>query len=470
MLPVVALVGRPNVGKSTLFNQLTRSRDAVVADRPGVTRDRHHGICRDAERPFIVVDTGGLYGDGDELADLTTGQAEAAITEADVVVLVCDARDGLMPGDRRILDQARRRAKALVVAVNKSDAADAVATLAEFAALGVDPTLPVSAAHRRGLDLLQAAVKVHFPPPPAESPAGVQPAGDETAVRLAIIGRPNVGKSTLVNRLLGEERVIVSDVAGTTRDAIEVALERDGQRFVLIDTAGVRRRARVEDEVEKISVIKTLAAIESAEVVVVMLDASEGITEQDVTVLGHALEAGRGLVVALNKWDGLDSYQRQRCETELARKLDFVAWAPRVTISARHGSGLRELMDFVTRTARSGRFDAGAAEITRAVEAAVAAYQPPLVRGKSPKLRYAHLGGHRPLRVVIHGSRLAHIAEAYKRYLENFLRKRYRLVGTPIRLDWREGGNPFEGKRNELSERQVRKRQRLIRHAKRRSR
>jgi GTP-binding protein len=469
MLPVVALVGRPNVGKSTLFNQLTRSRDAVVADRPGVTRDRHYGVCREGARPFVVVDTGGIHGEGDELADLTSGQAEAAIDEADVIVLVCDARDGLMPGDRRILDDARRRGKSLVVAVNKSDAADAIATLSEFAPLGVDPTLPVSAAHRRGLDALVGAVAARFPAP-SEQPVEERSTAAQGAIRLAIIGRPNVGKSTLVNRLLGEERVIVSDVAGTTRDAIEVPLERDGQNFVLIDTAGVRRRARVEDEVEKISVIKTLAAIESAEVVVVMLDASEGVTEQDVTVLGHALEAGRGIVVAVNKWDGLDAYQRQRCGTELERRLDFVAWAPRVTISARHGSGLRELMDFVGRTARSARFEASAGEITRAIEMAVEAYQPPLVRGKAPKLRYAHLGGHRPLRVVIHGSRLAHIAEGYKRYLENFLRKRYRLVGTPIRLDWREGSNPFEGKRNELTERQVRKRQRLIRHAKRRSR
>jgi GTP-binding protein len=469
MLPVVALVGRPNVGKSTLFNQLTRSRDAIVADRPGVTRDRHYGICRDGARAFVVVDTGGLYGDGDELADLTFAQAEAAIAEADVVVLVCDARDGLMPGDRRILDDVRRRAKALVVAINKSDAADAIATLAEFAPLGVDPTLPISAAHRRGLDLLVAAVAARFPTSATDTHEELLTTPDD-AIRLAIIGRPNVGKSTLVNRLLGEERVIVSDVAGTTRDAVEVPLKRDGQRFILIDTAGVRRRARVEDEVEKISVIKTLAAIESAEVVVVMFDASEGVTEQDVTVLGHALAAGRGIVIALNKWDGLDAYQRQRCEAELERRLDFVAWAPRVNISARHGSGLRELMDFVGQTARSGRFEASAAEITRAIEIAVEAYQPPLVRGKAPKLRYAHLGGHRPLRIVIHGSRLAHLAESYKRYLENFLRKRYRLVGTPIRLEWREGSNPFEGKRNELSERQQRKRQRLIRHAKRRSR
>jgi GTP-binding protein len=469
MLPVVALVGRPNVGKSTLFNQLTRSRDAVVADRPGVTRDRHYGVCRDGRQPFVVVDTGGLYGDGDELADLTREQAEAAIAEADVIVLVCDARDGLLPGDLRILDAARRQSKAIVVAINKADAADEIAIVSEFAALGVDPTLAISAAHRRGLDGLQAALAARFPPASTEAPGEVAgPA--EGSIRLAIVGRPNVGKSTLVNRLLGEDRVVVSDVAGTTRDAIEVPLERDGQHYVLIDTAGVRRRARVEDEVEKVSVIKTLAAIESAEVVIVMLDASEGVTEQDVAVLGHVLEAGRGLVVAINKWDGLDAYQRQRCVTELERRLDFVAWAPRVTISARHGSGLGELMALVVRTAQSGRFDAGTAEITRAIETAVAAYQPPLVRGKAPKLRYAHLGGHRPLRVVIHGSRLAHLAESYKRYLENFLRKRYRLVGTPIRLDWREGSNPFEGRRNELTERQRRKRQRLIRHARRRSR
>jgi GTP-binding protein len=468
MLPVVALVGRPNVGKSTLFNQLTRSRDAVVADRPGVTRDRHYGICRDGSRPFVVVDTGGLYGDGDELAELTRGQAEAAIDEADAVVLVCDAREGLLPGDRRILDEVRRRGKSPIVAVNKSDAADPVAIVADFAPLGIDPTLAISAAHRRGLDALLAALAERFPEPAESEEPERERAGE--AIRLAIIGRPNVGKSTLVNRLLGEERVVVSDVAGTTRDAIEVPLERDGRHYVLIDTAGLRRRARVEDPVEKISAIKTLEAIERAEVVVVMLDAAEGVTEQDLTVLAHALEAGRGIVVAVNKWDGLDPYQRQRCESELQRRLDFVAWAPRVTISARHGSGLRELLGAIERTAEAGRFDAGAAELTRAIEAAVAAYQPPLVRGKAPKLRYAHLGGHRPLRVVIHGSRLAHLAESYKRYLENFLRKRYRLVGTPIRLDWREGENPFEGRRNVLTERQRRKRQRLVRHAKRRSR
>lgn len=471
MLPVVALVGRPNVGKSTLFNALTRTRDALVADQPGVTRDRHYGIWRDGEQPVVVVDTGGLFGDRDAFSDVTRQQAEAAIDEAAVVVLIVDAREGLMPGDREILDTIRRRGKKLVLAINKADAADAHSALGEFSQFGIADPVLVSAAHRRGLDALAATIAPALPPPERVDPsaATVQP-GNDGPVRLAIIGRPNVGKSTLVNRLLGEERVVVSEQAGTTRDAIEVALERAGRRYTLIDTAGVRRRARVDDPLERLSVIKSLDAIQRAEVVVVIIDAADGVMEQDVTVLGHALEAGRGIVVALNKWDGLDEYQRGRATSEIERKLDFAAWAPRVSISAKQGSGLRELMAAVDATAAAGRFESGAGELTRAVEIAVESHQPPLVRGKVPKLRYVHMGGHRPLRFVVHGSRLKHIADSYRRYLENFLRQRFKLVGTPIRFDWREGANPFAGKTNPLSDRQKRKRQRLIRHAKRRSR
>lgn len=459
-LPVVALVGRPNVGKSTLFNALTRSRDALVADRPGVTRDRHYGVCRGDDWAFVVVDTGGLYGDGDELADLTREQAQAAIEEAALVVLVLDAREGLLPGDRRILDDLRRAGRSVLLAINKTDGLDEAAAQAEFAALGVSPSIPLAASHRRNIDRLLAELRARLPegPPPAEA------AIDPDLIRVAVVGRPNVGKSTLVNRLLGEERVIVSDVAGTTRDAISIDLERDGRRYRLIDTAGVRRRARVEDAVEKFSVIKTLQAMEQAQVVVVMLDASEGVTEQDVTVLGHALEAGRALVVAVNKWDGLDRYQRERCRTELDRKLDFVPWALRVFIAARHGSGLGELVKAINRAWRATRWEASAGDLTKALEIAVAAHQPPLVRGKAPKLRYAHLGGRDPVRVVIHGSRLSAVADSYKRYLENTFRKRFRLDGAPIRLEFREGANPYEGKKNELTERQLQKRRRLMRH------
>jgi len=465
MLPVVALVGRPNVGKSTLFNALTRTRDAMVADRPGVTRDRHYGICRTGERPFVIVDTGGIFGDADVLADLTRIQADAAIDEADVIVVMTDGREGVMAADYEIVAELRRRGKPLILCVNKVDAVSETEVSTEFASLGLAPMVPIAAAHRRGIDELVEQIAQALPP--VASDAQSEPSHPDT-VRLAIVGRPNVGKSTLVNRLLGEDRVLVSPVAGTTRDAIEVPLERDGRHYRLIDTAGMRRRARVEDQVERLSVIKALQALEMADVAIVMIDASDGVTEQDVTVLGHVLESGRGVILALNKWDGLDAYQRQRASDELSRRLDFVTWAPRVTISAKHGSGLKELMDYVDQTAQAGRFEVGASEMTRAIEIAVTAYQPPLVQGKSPKLRYAHLGGHRPLRVVVHGSRLARLADSYKRYLENFLRKRYRLIGTPIRLDLREGDNPFAGRRNVLSERQVRKRQRLIRHAKRR--
>jgi GTP-binding protein len=461
MLPVVALVGRPNVGKSTIFNALTRSRDALVADRPGVTRDRHYGVCRGDDFAFVVVDTGGLYGDGDELFELTREQAQAAIAEADLVVLVVDARDGLLPGDRRIVDDLRRAGRDCVLAVNKCDGLDESTALVEFTPLGLATAIPLAASHRHNLDRLVELLRTQMPAANGQAQeAGFEP----DRIRVAIVGRPNVGKSTLVNRLLGEERVIVSEVAGTTRDAIHVLLERDGRKYLLIDTAGVRRRARVEDMVEKFSVIKTLQALAQAEVVVVMLDASEGITEQDVTVLGHALEAGRALVVAVNKWDGLDRYQRERCRSELERKLDFVPWAMRTFIAAKHGSGLGELVKLINRAWRASQWEGSAGELTKTLELAIESHQPPLVRGRAPKLRYAHMGGRNPTRVVIHGTRLSAVADSYRRYLENTYRKRFRLEGVPIRLEFKEGVNPYEGKRNVLTERQVRKRRRMVRH------
>ncbi|WP_067645593.1 ribosome biogenesis GTPase Der [Dokdonella koreensis] len=463
MLPVVALVGRPNVGKSTLFNVLTRSRDALVADLPGVTRDRHYGICRLGTRQFMVVDTGGLADSDEGLAGLTALQVQAAIDEADVVVFVVDARDGLLPGDPMVLDRLRRASKPLLLAVNKVDGLDEHVALAEFARLGIADPLPLAASHGRGVQPLLDAVTPLLPAE-IEEPAEAADAG---GVRVAIVGRPNVGKSTLVNRLLGEDRVIVSDVAGTTRDSIRIALERDGKRYTLIDTAGVRRRARIEDAVEKFSVIKTLQSIEAANVVVLLLDAKEGVTDQDAGLIGHVLEAQRALVIAVNKWDGLSAYDREQCRTSLSRKLDFVAWAPQVTISALHGSGIGELMKAVNRSHAAASRTFTSSELTRALEAAYEGYQPPLVRGHAPKLKYAHPGGTNPPTIVIHGSRTRHLADAYRRYLENFFRKRYRLVGTPIRIEFRDGENPYAGKRNELTEGQQRRRQRMIRNAKR---
>ncbi len=463
MLPVVALVGRPNVGKSTLFNVMTRTRDALVHDMPGVTRDRHYGICRLAAEPFVVVDTGGFVEHAEGIESQTARQAEFAIEEADVVLLTVDARDGLLPTDRSILDRLRRSGKPLLLIVNKVDGLDEHTALAEFAALGIASVLPTSAAHGRGVTPVLAALETLLPKVETDPLA----AAPDDGIRVAIVGRPNAGKSTLVNRLLGEERVIASDVPGTTRDSIRIKLERDGKKYTLIDTAGVRRRARIEDVVEKFSVIKSLQSVDAAHVTVLMLDAREGVSDQDTSLIGHVLESGRALVIAVNKWDGMDKYQREQCIASLSRKLEFAPWARQVFISALHGSAIGELMKAVNRAYASANHKFTSSELTRAVEAAYQAYQPPLVRGHTPKLKFAHPGGSNPPTIVIHGARTKHIADSYQRYLENFFRKRYRLEGTPIRIEFRDSDNPFAGKRNELTEGQQRRRTRMIRNAKR---
>ena len=463
MLPVVALVGRPNVGKSTLFNVLTRSRDALVADMPGVTRDRHYGICRLSERHFVLVDTGGLADDQEGLAGLTARQVDMAIAEADVLVFVVDARDGLLPTDQAIIERLRRTSKPILLAINKVDGLEESTALADFARLGVASPLPLAASHGHGTLQLVKAIEPLLPPGEPEPATG----DDEGGVRVAIVGRPNVGKSTLVNRLLGEDRVIVSEIAGTTRDSIRIPLQRDGRNYTLIDTAGVRRRSRIDDAVEKFSVIKTLQSIDAANVVVILLDANEGVTDQDAGLIGHALDAGRAMVIAVNKWDGLKTYDREQCKRSLERKLVFVEWAPRLNISALHGTGIGELMRRVNQVHAAANRKLTASDLTRALEAAYAAYQPPLVRGHAPKLRYAHPGGSNPPTIVIHGSRTRHLAESYRRYLENFFRKRYKLDGTPIRIDFREGENPYADKKNVLTEGQQKRRQRMIRNAKR---
>ncbi|AND68537.1 GTP-binding protein Der [Dyella thiooxydans] len=464
MLPVVALVGRPNVGKSTLFNVLTRSRDALVADMPGVTRDRHYGVCRLGERPFVVVDTGGLSGTEEALDVLTAKQVRLAIEEAQVLVFVVDARDGLLAQDHVILGELRRSGKPIIVLVNKTDGLDLATAMAEFSVFGLAATLPASAAHNRGTEDLVDAIG---PLLPEDADEEIAPE-DDGSIRVAIVGRPNAGKSTLINRLLGEDRLIVSDVAGTTRDPIRVPLERDGKRYTLIDTAGVRRKARVEEAVEKFSVIKTLQSMAAAQVVVVMIDARENLADQDLTLIGHAIDEGRALVIAVNKWDGMDAYQREQCQRALERRLVFVEWAKTVFISALHGSGLRELMRAIVRAHAGATRELGSSELTRALEKAYESYQPPLVRGHAPKLRFAHPGGSNPPTIVIHGSRTKHIAPAYRRYLEGFFRKRFKIEGTPIRIDFRDGENPYAGKKNVLTEGQLRKRQRMIREMKRR--
>jgi len=470
MLPLVALVGRPNVGKSTLFNALTRSRDALVHDQPGVTRDRNYGVCRlEPERPFVLVDTGGIAGEnthleGTGLAGATARQARAAAGEADLILFVVDGREGASALDDEIMAWLRKVDTPTLLVVNKTDGLDAREALAEFARYGFGDALPVSSAHRHGIDELLEKV---FATLPEDGDAAVLD-DDPERIRLAFVGRPNVGKSTLVNRILGEERMIASEVPGTTRDSIAVDMQRDGRRYRLVDTAGIRRKSKVEEVVEKFSIVKTLQAIEHCQVAVIMIDATEGVTDQDASVLGAVLDAGRALVVAVNKWDGLSDYQRQQTEALLSRKLAFVDWAEAVRISALHGSGLRELFRAIHRAHASATRSFGTGEVTRALEAAYAAHPPPAVRGHVAKLRFAHPGGENPPTFVVHGTRLRTLPESYKRYLENFFRKRFKLVGTPVRFSFKEGDNPYKDRRNVLSERQVASRRRLLRHVKRR--
>ncbi len=469
MLPLVALVGRPNVGKSTLFNALTRSRDALVHDQPGVTRDRNYGVCRlDEAHPFVLVDTGGIAGENVHLqsgglSGATARQARAAAEEADLILFVVDGREGASAIDDEILAWLRKIAKPTLLVINKTDGIDLQSALSEFARYGFADVLPIAASHRQGIDdvLEQVLSKL-----PADGETEILD-DDPERVRIAFVGRPNVGKSTLVNRILGEERMIASEVPGTTRDSIAVDLERDGRKYRLIDTAGLRRRGKVEEAVEKFSVFKTLQAIEHCQVAVIMLDAGEGVTDQDATVLGAVLDAGRALVVAVNKWDGQSDYQRQQAEALLSRKLGFVDWAEAVRISALHGSGLRELFKAIHRAHASATRQFSTAEVTKAMEVAYETNPPPVVRGHVAKLRFAHPGGENPPTFIVHGNRLRTLSDTYRRYLENFFRKRFKLVGTPVRFVFKEGENPYKDKKNVLTDKQVAKKRRLIRHVKR---
>jgi len=458
MLPVVAIVGRPNVGKSTLFNALTRTRDALVADMPGVTRDRQYGVSDVGETQCVLIDTGGLVAQAEGIDYLTAKQVHQAIEESQLVLFVVSAKEGLTSEDEEISLLLRQHDKPILLIGNKTDGTDPDISLSEFAALGMGSTLAVAASHRRGMTDLMDQVAEILPVP---DDVGDDSEEEDDRLRLAIVGRPNVGKSTLVNRMLGEERVMAYDLPGTTRDSISSFMERDGVKYELIDTAGVRRRSKVTEVVEKFSVIKALQAIDRAHVVVLMLDAVEGITDQDTTLLGHILRQGRALVIVLNKWDGMDEDDRKSVLSEMDRRLQYVTWARQVRLSALHGSGLKELIKAVREAWRSATIDMPTPELTRVLQKAWEAHQPPMSQGRSSRLRFAHSGGSLPPRIIIHGNRTDAIPASYKRYLENVFIKHFKLRGTPLQIEFRSGDNPYKDKKNKLTQRQMAKRKRL---------
>ncbi|MCG7864989.1 MAG: ribosome biogenesis GTPase Der [gamma proteobacterium symbiont of Stewartia floridana] len=455
MLPVIALVGRPNVGKSTLFNRLTRSRDALVADQPGLTRDRKYGTGKLGKHPYVVVDTGGISGDQLGIDQLMEQQVHQAIGEADHILFLLDGREGCTGGDEIIAQQLRKTGKPVSVAVNKSEGLDETVAASDFYRLGLGEPIAIAAAHGRGVRTLIDGILSQFPPP---EEAGAE---EEKGIQIAVVGRPNVGKSTLVNRLLGEERVVAYDQPGTTRDSIYIPITRNDKRYTLIDTAGVRRRARIKEAIEKFSIIKTLQSMQEANVVLLVLDAQQEIGEQDATLAGHVLESGRALILVINKWDGLSQDQREWIKTEIERKLPFLSFARHHYISALHGSGVGDLFGLVDQVYKSAMRDLATPELTRILEALVEEHQPPLVHGRRIKLRYAHQGGKNPPLIVIHGNQTERVPDGYKRYLISRFRSVLKLRGTPIRIEFRSGDNPYEGKQNKLTKRQIQKRQRL---------
>ena len=507
MTPVIALVGRPNVGKSTLFNRLTRTRDALVADFPGLTRDRKYGHANIAGFDFIVIDTGGIDGTEEGVEEKMAEQSLLAIEEADVVLFLVDARAGLLPADIGIAQYLRQRDKTTVVVANKTDGIDADSHCAEFYQLGLGEVEQIAAAQGRGVTQLieqvlaplgeklnadQAVENEEDFANEEENPTASLDEWDndfdfeneedaalldealaeeqesvlDKNIKIAIVGRPNVGKSTLTNRILGEERVVVYDMPGTTRDSIYIPMERDGQQYTIIDTAGVRKRGKVNLAVEKFSVIKTLQAIQDANVVLLTIDAREGISDQDLSLLGFILNAGRSLVIVVNKWDGLSQDIKDQVKSELDRRLDFIDFARVHFISALHGSGVGNLFESVQEAYACATQKTSTSMLTRILRMASDEHQPPLVNGRRVKLKYAHPGGYNPPIIVIHGNQVDRLADSYKRYLSNYFRKSLKIIGSPIRIQFQEGNNPFAGKRNKLTPSQLRKRKRLMKFSK----
>ena len=492
MIPVVALVGRPNVGKSTLFNRLTRTRDALVADFPGLTRDRKYGRAEVEGHEFIIIDTGGIDGTEEGVETHMAAQSLQAIEEADVVLFMVDARAGLMPADEGIAKHLRSRKKKTYLVANKTDGIDANIVVGDFYSLGLGEIYPIAASHGRGVtQLIEHSLKpfigvedeeieltdeeanaAYWAELEAEGELSEEDEDDfdpsTLPIKLAIVGRPNVGKSTLTNRILGEDRVVVFDMPGTTRDSIYIPMERDEREYILIDTAGVRKRGKVTETVEKFSVIKTLQAIEDANVVLLVIDAREGISDQDLSLLGFILNAGRSLVIAVNKWDGMKPEDREHVKDMLELRLGFVDFARIHFISALHGSGVGNLFESVQEAYESATRRVGTALLTRIMKMAEDEHQPPLIRGRRVKMKYAHAGGHNPPIVVIHGNQVSDLPDSYKRYLMNYFRRSLNVMGTPIRILFKEGENPYADKKNKLTPTQLRKRKRLMQHLKKR--
>jgi GTPase len=460
MIPVIAIVGRPNVGKSTLFNRLTKSRDALVADYAGLTRDRKYGEGEIGERKFIVIDTGGISGDETGIDSMMAGQSLQAINEADAVLFMVDAQAGLTAADEMIAKHLRKINKTSYLIVNKTDGLNADVATVEFHRMGMAKLYHIAAAHNRGIASLMEIVLGEYPE--AEDFDG----GEEAkGTRIAVIGRPNVGKSTLVNRMLGEDRVVVFDQPGTTTDSVYIPYKRFDKPYTLIDTAGVRRRKNVKEAVEKFSIIKALQAISDANVVICVFDAREGVVDQDLHMLGFALDAGRSLVIAVNKWDGMDADDKRKVKNELQRRLDFVSYAKIHFISALHGTAVGDLYGSVDKAYTSATTRWSTNKLTTILQQATTEHAPPMVNGRRIKLRMAHLGGANPPRFIIHGNQTEKVPNNYTRFLENTYRKALKIEGTPIFIEYKSGTNPFEGRKNLLTDRQVGKKRRLVEHA-----
>jgi GTP-binding protein len=466
MLPVIALIGSPNVGKSTLFNRLTKSRDAIVADFPGLTRDRQYGYGKIGSIPYLVIDTGGITGDEEGISELMVQQTSEAIKEADVLIVMVDGRAGPSASDQHIIEITRKHSKKIWFVVNKTEGLDLDIAVSEFQNFGFSRTTAISASH--GDQVTSMMDEVLKPFIDEADPQDIESLGcdENKSLRIAIIGRPNVGKSTLINRLIGEDRLVVYDQPGTTRDTIKIDIQKNDENYTLFDTAGVRRKARVRESIEKFSVIKSMHAIEKCNVVFSVIDASEGITEQDISLMGLSIDRGRALVLLLNKWDGLDKEQKKNINNQIDRRLPFLDFADKHAISALHGTGVGNLLRAAKKAYKAATRNISTNLLTSELEDAVIEHAPPLVRGRRIRLRYAHQGGKNPPTIVVHGNQTERLPLAYKRYLMNRFRKRFKLQGTPVKLVFKTSDNPFKGRRNKLTPRQARKKKRLMKYTK----